>query len=310
MSSVSVCIPTYNRPELFEEALQSVLEQNPTPYEILVGDDSTDRRTERLVQNYVEEGAPIRHLWNKPSLGLAKNQDKLFREAEGDFIVPIHDDDRLVEGALKRMMDCFERHSGIAAVFGKQQFINPGGDVQWDMTHGINANYLRTETEEGRIPSTLLSATIQQFPNNGFMIKRETAVDVGYDLPNAGETGDYAFGVELARTADGDFYFLNEFTAQYRLTEQSLSGGSDSAYRAVKIATEEVPEEVRTHPYVQAWLQRQCPSAVLKAARKGFVRDGISWYFGPHHRHRILTLGGIRRLLALIGASIGLRKLV
>ncbi len=306
MKSISVCIPTYNRPELLEEALQSTLGQNPTPYEVIVGDDSTDRRTECIVQRYMENGAPVRHFRNEPSLGLAKNQEKLFKEADGDFIVPIHDDDRLAKDALRTMMNCFEDHSEIVAVFGKQHFIDPDGEVMWDMTQEVNGNYHRTSAEEGRISSTLLSATIQQFPNNGFMVRRDIAAEVGYDLPGAGETGDYAFGVELARAAEGDFYFVDEYTAQYRFTEESLSGESDSAYRAHKIATEEVPRDVRMHPYVQEWLQRQSPAAVMKAARKGFIRDGFSWYFGPHHRHRILTLGGARRFLALIGSSLGL----
>ena len=307
MSAISVCIPTYNRPDHFEEALQSVSNQDPAPYEILVGDDSTDRRTERLVQGYVEEGVSICHLWNEPSLGLAKNVDKLFEKADGDYIILLHDDDRLVEGALSKMWECFKGHTGIVASFGKQHVISADGQINWEMTNGLNENYHRTSAEAGRISSTLLSATIQQFPNDGFMVKSSVAKEVGYDLPDAGETGDYAFGVELARTTEGNFYFTDEYTAQYRLSEESLSGGSDSSYRAFKIATEKVPDEVRTHPLVQEWLRNRSPVAVMRAAQHGFVRDGFSWYFGPHHRHRIPTLGGIRRLLVLIGASLGLK---
>ena len=50
---VSVLIPTYNRPHYFEEALCSVLEQTYPNIEIIVGDDSTNDETEKVLQKYL-----------------------------------------------------------------------------------------------------------------------------------------------------------------------------------------------------------------------------------------------------------------
>ena len=49
---VSIMIPTYNRPELFEKTLQSALAQSYEHIEILVNDNSTNEDTNSLIRKY------------------------------------------------------------------------------------------------------------------------------------------------------------------------------------------------------------------------------------------------------------------
>ena len=59
---VSVLIPTYNRPRYFEEALCSVLEQTYPNIEIIVGDDSTNDETEKVLQKYLCDHSNITYI--------------------------------------------------------------------------------------------------------------------------------------------------------------------------------------------------------------------------------------------------------
>ena len=43
--SISICIPTYQRPKFIQEALYSVFKQTLQPLEIVIGDDSRDDLT-------------------------------------------------------------------------------------------------------------------------------------------------------------------------------------------------------------------------------------------------------------------------
>lgn len=304
---ISVCIPTYNRPGLLQEALQSVLHQNHGSIEIVVGDDSTNRETAQLVRQYDDEGAPIQYRRNDPPLGQAKNVDRCFREADGDFLVLLHDDDRVLPDALESLLACFEDHPDVVAAFGKQQTIGPDGTVKGDATRGLNEAFYRTPEREGRQPSSLRSAIVQQFPNDGYMVRAEVAKDVGYEHPDAGDACDFAFGVELARRTEGDFYYTDTFVSQYRKSDESVvrgGRGADTAYRAFKMVTETLSHRVEDDPYVQRWLRERSPIAIMAAADNGFVRDGFRWFFGPYHRHRITSLGGLRRLARLISASL------
>ncbi|WP_251964086.1 glycosyltransferase family 2 protein [Salinibacter ruber] len=302
---VSVCIPTCNRPDYFEKTLRSVLGQTLGPFEILVGDDSSDEDTTEVVQQHKEDGAPIQYFHNEPSFGQARNVDHLFQKAEGDFIVLLHDDDLLLPGALETLISCFATHSDVVAAFGKQQIINADGHVKTETTHGINEGYYRTAEHEGRQSSNLRSAIVQQFPNDGYMVRADAAKAVGYDHPGAGDACDFAFGVELARTTQGDFYYTDAYVSQYRHSEESIVRGeevADTAYRAFKIVTEQFSNEVESDPYVKKWLRERAPVAIMMAAQNGFPRDGFRWFVSRYHRPRILSPGGIRRFLALLKA--------
>ncbi len=91
---VSICVPTCNRPELIVECLDSCLAQTHTNIEILIGDDSSDNRTQALIKARYAHDARIRYVKNEPSLGQARNVASLFARASGDKIALIHDDDR------------------------------------------------------------------------------------------------------------------------------------------------------------------------------------------------------------------------
>ncbi|RUT63328.1 hypothetical protein C1149_16050 [Clostridium botulinum] len=63
---VSVLIPTYNRPEYFKEALESVINQTYRNIEIIIGDDSTNDETENLIkENYLNNYDNIKYYHNR-----------------------------------------------------------------------------------------------------------------------------------------------------------------------------------------------------------------------------------------------------
>ena len=72
MPEISVVIPTYNRFEMLEKALNSVLSQNFKDFEILVVDDaSADNTNERMQNGFeaeIEKGA-IRYIRNEKNQG-------------------------------------------------------------------------------------------------------------------------------------------------------------------------------------------------------------------------------------------------
>lgn len=92
-TKISICLPTCNRPELLVESLTSCLAQTHENIEILIGDDSSDHRTQALIDStYLHEPRVI-YVRNEPALGQADNIARLFDRATGDKILLIHDDD-------------------------------------------------------------------------------------------------------------------------------------------------------------------------------------------------------------------------
>lgn len=282
-------------------AIQSAMRQDPSPYEVVIGDDSDNGRAKEIVQNY-EDRVRIQYLNNDPPLGQAENVDRLFKAADGDYLVLLHDDDTLLPGALHALLGSLAERPRVVAAYGKQKVIDSEGQIKKEVTEGINEGYYRTREYQGVQESSLRSAVLQQFPNDGYMVRTDAARRVGYSHPDAGDACDFMFGVELARQTGGAFYYVDEYTSQYRVSEESIArgaGNSDAAYWAMKTVLEDLPEEIREEPDVRQWIRERCPHAIMRAAQHGHTVDGMKWYFGPYHRSRILSLGGIRRLVLL-----------
>ena len=299
---VSVCIPTCDRPKHFTEALLSALNQSLTPREIIIGDDSSDRRTEYVIEKYETHNTPIKYLRNAPPLGQAKNVERILNEAKGEFVVLLHDDDKLKPDALNILRSCFDKEGNILAAFGKQQVIRPNGKVKPQTTQDINEGYYRTREYAGVSLSPLQSAILQQFPNDGYMVRTGAAKKVGYYHKDAGDACDFLFGVRLAQQSNGQFFYTNSYTSQYRQSRESIARGEggDAAYRAFKFVLEKFPNEIKKDPLIRRWVERKAPVAIMVATNQDHPLEALKWFWGSHHRRLILTIGGMNRLLSIL----------
>jgi len=240
---ISICIPTYQRPDLLCQTIASCLDQTYSDIEIVICDDSKDDASDQMVRGLNEE--KIRYYRNQPSLGQARNVNRLFDLARGDRLVLLHDDDLLLPNAVQAMSDCWVDHPDLVACFGKQSMIDMTGEVLQTRSQALNQRCYRTDLCEGLQASAIWSALVGQFPNDGYMILTGVAKAIRYhDTATVGDACDYDFGLRLASN-HAQFFFLNQFTAQYRLTESSISAGnniSNVVYQIVEAL--DLPEDL------------------------------------------------------------------
>ncbi len=123
---VSVIIPTYNRREMVQEAIDSVLAQTYTDYEIIVVDDgSTDGTGEVLQARY---GDRIRYMWQE-NQGESVARNRGIEMSQGEYIAPLDSDDLWVPERLARQVEVLEAHSHVVLTFGQIQHINERGRI-------------------------------------------------------------------------------------------------------------------------------------------------------------------------------------
>lgn len=103
---ISVIIPTYCRkPELLKRAMESVITQTYTNWELIVVDDSPEDYSERmaigkLVESYHEY--PIIYVQHEKSQGGAKARNTGIQYAHGSFIAFLDDDDEWFPEKLEK----------------------------------------------------------------------------------------------------------------------------------------------------------------------------------------------------------------
>jgi glycosyltransferase involved in cell wall biosynthesis len=110
---LSVTMPTRNRPELLERALQSVVcAAAPVAkhIEVAVSDGSDDDASGTVVRR-VLAGWPGGHpyVWNRPALTLVENMNRAVEISSGQWVMQLDDDDYLLPGAGEAMIDAIGR---------------------------------------------------------------------------------------------------------------------------------------------------------------------------------------------------------
>jgi O-antigen biosynthesis protein len=114
--AVTCVITTFNRERYLPAAIQSVLAQTATDFELLVLDNASTDGTERLVASF---GDPrIRYLKHPPcTIGRQRNLG--VRQARADFIAFLDDDDEWLPTKLERQLAAFRAADpDVALVYG------------------------------------------------------------------------------------------------------------------------------------------------------------------------------------------------
>ena len=305
---VSVIIPTYHRPKFLQETIESVWQQTELPYEIIIGDDSKNDATEMLVLDTLSKisPVPIRYFHHKPSLKEVANVDFQYKMAGGDLILHLHDDDPIYPSCIKSLKKPFEEHPEIVASFGLQRMINEDGTLVLN-GESVNEAYFRTTERSGIVDGYLAGAT-SMFPNNGFLIRKDIAIKVGYsDGGFAGKATDFYFGFRLGKLQQ-PMFFVKEYTAKCRIVAESQSrmGDSDNSYQAVKILLNDIKSsntnQIKLE--VKQTIMNKIPVAITTAIKKGERKLALNWMFSEYYISRLLTLRGIKRIFQFLNPFI------
>jgi len=109
---LSICIPTFNRVDLLELCLSTVLHQVSEfadEVECVVSDNASTDRTEAVMREYTKFYS-IRYFRNEENIGIIANITMCASElARGEFVWMIGDDDTLCVGTLEKILRLLRR---------------------------------------------------------------------------------------------------------------------------------------------------------------------------------------------------------
>ncbi len=111
---VSVLMPIYNTDEQhLGEAINSILMQTMSDFELLILNDSPDNAT---LDNYVKtvSDSRVRYLRNEENMGLTKSRNKLMSLAKGEYFAVIDHDDIALPTRLEKQLAYMEAHPDTA----------------------------------------------------------------------------------------------------------------------------------------------------------------------------------------------------
>lgn len=109
---ISVLMPTYNYGDFIAQAIESVLAQTFTHFELIISDNASTDATEQLVRRYAARDTRVRYFRNQTNLGLSKNFNLSHSRAhpESRYLIGLPADDWWDERLLEKLYNAARRH--------------------------------------------------------------------------------------------------------------------------------------------------------------------------------------------------------
>lgn len=186
---VSVVIPAYNRPEMLQEALENVLEQTYETFEVIVVDDGSPTSLEPVVADVDDERINYTRFDENQGANVARNEG--IRQASGEYIAFLDDDDRWLPGKLEKQVELLEQSATADIAYTGQQFINEDGKetLRW------------VPTEQGDLRKYLFKGgSIGTF--SCLIVQKNIIQKAGFPDPELPVLQDYEWQLRLSQYAE------------------------------------------------------------------------------------------------------------
>jgi glycosyltransferase involved in cell wall biosynthesis len=225
MPQVSVIIPTCNRARLLPTAIQSVLRQTFSDFEVVVVDDASDDSVGEVVKSFNDDR--IRLIRHNSRLGGAAARNTGIRNSRGAYIAFLDDDDEWYPEKLARQMDVMLRAPRKVAAIYSGYFI-----VERDTGRICRR---RIPSERGNLQETLLEGN----PIGGtsaMLLKRSCLEKVGLFDENLPSFQDRDLWIRISR--DFHFDYVQEPLFNYFLHSENVWTNLEALTRGLEIMVE------------------------------------------------------------------------
>ena len=204
---VSIILPVYNGERYLSLAIESIIQQTYTNFELIIIDDHSIDKSNKIARSYAQKDSRIRVYKNRENRKLPRSLNAGFRMATGDLFTCTSDDNILKQETIETMVKVFKEIPNVDFVYADIIPIDEKGNVRKGMP------YLNGEIEEIYLKNPILAC---------FLYKRKVHETLkGYD-PKKFLYEDYDFWV---RTYEHGFsmYHLKRKLYYYRFHEGSLT---------------------------------------------------------------------------------------
>jgi glycosyltransferase involved in cell wall biosynthesis len=114
---VSIVIPCYNRERYLGLAVQSVLNQTYTHFELIIVDDGSTDASLQIAEQFASEDSRVKVIVQEHNQGQAHALKKGFDTAQGEFIGQVDSDDLLEPQALELTVQALEGDPGLGVIY-------------------------------------------------------------------------------------------------------------------------------------------------------------------------------------------------
>jgi len=204
---VSIILTVYQRTKYLGEALDSVLAQSYSDYEVLVADDSGTATAREIVAARAQHEPRIRYQPNPATLGVATSLLGAVRSARGAYIAILNDDDLWERECLAELMAPLEADASRVLATADHWIMSQSGELDVGLSNTWSADFGRASLPEGTVANAVEFAVLKGGPAiNITSVFRKDAIDWSQLVPNVSGAYDFWISCLLASTRKPIFY--------------------------------------------------------------------------------------------------------
>jgi glycosyltransferase involved in cell wall biosynthesis len=171
---VSVVIPNYNCGRYIGRAIESILNQTESNYELLICDDGSVDNSVTVIKQWQERDSRIKLFINERNEGHIYTYNRLFNEAKGDYIMIQDADDWSNVKRIQRQLETIKKFQVQlclcnSILHSKSENFQPK----------LGSGYLTITTKETMAPATLMfqRQVLKKVPGFSTYFTRATVMD-------------------------------------------------------------------------------------------------------------------------------------
>jgi len=217
----TVVLPTYNHAHFLGEAIESVLNQVYTNFELLIIDNYSIDNTDQVIASFSDHRIRALKIHNNGVIAASRNMGII--EAKGEWIAFLDSDDIWYSNKLLEVSKAIQSASDVDVLCHNELFINENSGRKTKHKHGpINSSAYRILLIDGNKLSTSSSVISNKFVKNTNLFFRENK--------NLITVEDYDFWLFCAKKG-AKFYFIDEILGEYRMHSSNASQISEIYYK-------------------------------------------------------------------------------
>ena len=126
---VSIICLAFNHEKFVVETLNSVIQQNYTPIELIIVDDCSSDNTKSIIKNWLKSNPEVQYISNEINIGNTKSFNNALKIAKGDYIIDLAADDLLLPNGIQNQINAFQKSKfkNRGVVYGNAEIINEDG---------------------------------------------------------------------------------------------------------------------------------------------------------------------------------------
>jgi glycosyltransferase involved in cell wall biosynthesis len=221
---VSVCTPTYNRPEFLRRTIESCVAQTYPHFELIITDNSADDASAQMVAKI--QDPRIRYYGNNGNIGSLASHNKAVSMAQGQYLKILADDDLIKPKSLELMVDAFEKNPTVGLVMAPMDLIDENDKRIFPKFYLIRTMQYRYRYQVGdglierkRVLRDFLTGQSGDYPccvPSGTMYRHEALRPTLPFDAEANFAGDVDLCMKIA--PHWDFYYIDQLLSSWRYT--------------------------------------------------------------------------------------------